>query len=185
MGLHEKKVVLLETTRTEEREDLFKWVGPILVLNRIIYSIADYDGKLKKTEDIKHVKKICVLRGSSNESYLKALGLTNINPVAKPSQCLKMLQAHRVQLFYTSEIGMNGLLKEQNMTPDSVKPIFNLKKEYLYLAFSKDINELQIKSWQAALEDSKRDGTIANIYQGTYPEETIKEVCLPGDPLAR
>ncbi|MCB2149415.1 MAG: transporter substrate-binding domain-containing protein [Deltaproteobacteria bacterium] len=185
MGLHEKKVVLLETTRTEEREDLFKWVGPILVLNRVIYSMADYDGMLKKTEDIKHVKKICVLRGSSNETYLKALGLTNINPVGKPSQCLKMLQSRRVQLFYTSEIGMDGLLTEQNMAPDSVKAIFNLKKEYLYLAFSKDISELQIMNWQATLEDSKRDGTLANIYQGVYSEETIKEVCLPGDPLAR
>ena len=185
MGLHENNVVLLETTRTKEREDLFKWVGPILVLKRLIYSRADYDGTLKNIEDMKHVGKICVLRGSSNESYLKALGLTNIYPVATPLQCLKMLQVNRVQLFYTSEIGMDGLLKEQNLAPDSFKGVFHLKKEYLYLAFSKDISDLKIESWQAALEDSKRDGTIANIYQGVYSEETIREICLPGDPLAQ
>jgi polar amino acid transport system substrate-binding protein len=185
IGLHENNIVLLETTRTEERENLFKWVGPILVLNRIIYSMADYGGTLKKTADMQHAGKICVLRGSSNESYLKKLGLTNIHSVAAPIQCLKMLQANRVQLFYTSEIGMNGLLKEQNLAPNSVKAVFNLKKEYLYLAFSKDISELQIKSWQAALEDAKRDGTVENLYQGVYSEETIREICLPGDPLAR
>lgn len=185
MGMHENNVVLLETTRTEERENLFKWVGPILVLKRIIYSMADYERTLKKTEDMKHAGKICVLRGSSNESYLKEFGLTNIHSVATPMQCLKMLQVNRVQLFYTSEIGMDGLLKEQPLAPNTVKAVFNLKKEYLYLAFSKNISELQIASWQAALEDAKRDGTIANMYRGVYSEETIREICLPGDPLAR
>jgi polar amino acid transport system substrate-binding protein len=185
MGLHESNVVLLETTRTEERENRFKWVGPILVLKRIIYSMADYDRALKNTEDMQHAGKICVLRGSSNESYLKELSLTNIQSVATPMQYLKMLQVNRVQLFYTSEIGMDGLLKEQNLPSGSVKAVFNLKKEYLYLAFSKDIDELQIKRWQAALEDAKHDGTVANLYQGVYSEETIREICLPGDPLAR
>jgi len=184
MGLNNQNVILLETTRTKEREDLFKWVGPILVVKRIIYGMSDYKGTIEKIGDLDGAGKICVLRGSSNQSHLTELGLANVNPVAKPSQCLKMLEAKRLDLFYTSEIGMEGLLREQNMPLDSVKAILRLKKEYLYLAFSKDIDEAQITSWQQALEAAKADGSVEAIYRGAYSAETIREICLPGDPLA-
>ena len=114
MGLTNKNIVLLETTRTKEREDLFKWVGPILVVKRIIYAMADYRGVIENLSDLELAGQICVLRGSSNHSHLNELGLTNVNPVAKPSQCVKMLEARRLDLFYTSEIGMAG---RSNQTP--------------------------------------------------------------------
>ena len=184
MGLKENNVALMETTRTEEREKLFKWVGPILVVNRIVYGMDDYDKPLKSIEDIRQAGTICVLRGSSNERYLQSLALVNINAVTVPSQCLKMMEADRVEFFYTSEIGMDGLLKEQELDPDRFKALLHLKKEYLYLAFSKDIGDERIARWRAALEEVKRDGTLEKIYRDVYSQETIKEICLPGDPLA-
>jgi ABC-type amino acid transport substrate-binding protein len=95
-----------------------------------------------------------------------------------------MLQAKRLDLFYASEIGMAGLLKEQNMPLDSVRAILHLKKEYLCLAFSKDIGDARIASWQRALEEAKADGSVEAIYRGVCSEETIREICLPGAPLA-
>jgi ABC-type amino acid transport substrate-binding protein len=184
MGLNENNVALLETTRTEERESLFKWVGPLLVVKRIIYGRADYAKPLKTVADLQQGGTICVLRGSSNETYLQSLGITNINAVTLPAQCLKMLEAGRVQLFYTSEIGMEGLLKEQGLAADRFKALLHLKKEYLYLAFSKDVSDERIRNWQDVLEEAKRDGTVARIYHGTYSQETIREICQPGDPLA-
>lgn len=87
-------------------------------------------------------------------------------------------------LFYTSEIGMDGLLKGQNINPGRYKEVLNLKKEYLYIAFSKDVSDARIKGWQLALEGAKRDGPLSRIYAGVYPEGIIAEVGLPGDPLA-
>jgi len=185
MGLNERNVMLLETTRTAEREPLFKWVGPILVVKRIVYAMADFPAELRTAADLPKSGTICVLRGSSNERYLHSLGLTEIYAVSLPGQCLKMLKADRVQLFYTSEIGMDGLLKEQGIAADKVKDMLHLEKEYLYLAFSRDVSDARISQWQEALEAAKRDGTVARIYHGVYSEETISEVCLPGDPLAR
>jgi len=184
MGLSERNVMLLETTRTAEREPLFKWVGPILVVKRIVYAMAGYPVPLKTAADLPKGGTICVLRGSSNERYLHSLGLTDINAVSLPGQCLKMLEADRVQLFYTSEIGMDGLLKEQGIADDKVIDLLHLEKEYLYLAFSRDVSDTRIGQWQEALEAAKRDGAVARIYHGVYSEETINEICLPGDPLA-
>lgn len=185
IGLNHSNVALMETTRTEEREELFRWVGPILVVNRIIYGRADFSKPVNTIEDIPTAENICVLRGSSNESYLNSLGFTRISSVAKPFQCIKMLMAGHVQLFYTSEIGMDGLLKEQGINPDKFKIVLNLKKEYLYLAFSRDVSDVRINGWQTALEDAKKDGTVFKIYQSVYPDGMIKEICLPGDPLAQ
>ena len=185
IGLNEDNVALMETTRTAEREDLFKWVGPILVVRRIIYGMDTYDKPLETIADLQKGGTICVLRGSSNEQYLQSLNITQINAVTVPAQCLKMLTADRVQLFYTSEIGMDGLLKEQGLAADTVKALLDLKKEYLYLAFSKDVSDVRIRHWQEALEAAKRDGTVARIYQGVYSPETINDICQPGDPLAR
>ena len=184
MGLTGRNIALLETTRTAAREDLFKWVGPILVVKRIIYARSDYTGTIEKVADLQQAETICVLRGSSNHSHLRDLGLKQIYPVATPSLCLKMLMADRLTLFYSSEIGMEGLLKEQNLSPDSVRATLHLKREYLYIAFSRDVSDAHIASWQKALEEAKADGTIKAIYQGVYSDKIIQEVCIPGDPLA-
>jgi polar amino acid transport system substrate-binding protein len=185
MGLNENNVALMETTRTPEREKSFKWVGPILVVRRIIYGMHTYDAPLKTIADLRKGGTICVLRGSSNERYLQSLNITQINAVTVPAQCLKMLLADRVQLFYTSEIGMDGLLKEQGLSAGTVAALLDLKKEYLYLAFSMDVSDARIRRWQDALDAAKRDGTVARIYHGVYSPETIKDICQPGDPLAQ
>lgn len=185
MGLHEDNVALMETTRTEEREDLFQWVGPILIVKRIIYGLPEYAQELRSIDDVRHAGRICVLRGSSNENFLLAQGLVNIESVTRPHQCLSMLQVGRVDLFYTSEIGISGLLQEADMSSGSVKAILNLKQEYLYLAFSKDIEKQEITSWQRALEEAKSDGTLAKLYHGVYTDATIMEISQPGDPLSR
>ena len=184
MGLDEHDVVLMETTRTPERENRFKWVGPILIVKRIVYGMDTYDKPLKTIADLRQGGTICVLRGSSNERYLQSLGIAQTNAVTVPAQCLKMLAADRVPLFYTCEIGMDGLLKEQGLAADRVKALLDLKKEYLYLAFSKDVSDACIRRWRDALETAKRDGTVAHIYQGVYSPGTIREICRPGDPLA-
>jgi polar amino acid transport system substrate-binding protein len=106
-------------------------------------------------------------------------------PVTRPAQCIEMLIAGHANLFYTSEIGMEGLLKEKKLDPGRFKALLSLKKEYLYIAFSKDVSDARIQSWQAALEDAKRDGTVSRLYTAVYPDGLIKEVCRPGDPLAR
>jgi polar amino acid transport system substrate-binding protein len=174
----------METTRTPEREALFKWVGPILVVKRIVYGEADYDKVIRTAGDLSRTGGVCVLRGSSNESFLISLGIKHLYAVTKPAQCLKMMDSKRVALFYTSEIGMDGLLKAQGIPPDRYKAVLNLKKEYLYLAFSRDVSDERILRWQTALGDAKRDGTVQRIYRGTYSDETIREICRPGDPLA-
>ena len=110
--------------------------------------------------------------------------MVQIDAVTKPSQCLKMLQTDRVQLYYTSDIGMTGLLKEQAIAADTFRAVQNLQKEYLYLAFSRDVSDQRVQRWQSALEAAKRDGTVAKIYRGVYGNDTIKEVTRPGDPLA-
>jgi polar amino acid transport system substrate-binding protein len=184
MGLTERNIVLLETTRTPERENLFKWVGPILIVNRVIYALADFDRELRTIADLHTGGVVCVLRGSSNERYLQSLGIVQIDAVTKPAQCIKMLQSDRVQLFYTSDIGMRGLVAELGIAAETFKAVMNLKQEYLYLAFSRDVSDARIASWRQALEDAKRDGTVARIYQGVYPPATIRAVSLPGDPLA-
>jgi polar amino acid transport system substrate-binding protein len=185
MGLTGRNIALMETTRTVAREDLFKWVGPILVVKRIIYARSGHSDTIEKIADLQRAETICVLRGSSNHSHLRDLGLNQIYPVAKPSLCLKMLLADRLTLFYTSEIGMEGLLQEQNVSSDSVKATLHLKKEYRYLAFSRDVSDRRIASWQKSLDEAKADGTVTAIYQGVYSDKIIQEVCIPGDPLAR
>ena len=185
IGLHDENIALLETTRTEERESLFKWVGPILIVKRILSAPGNFNQRIANIDDLKDNFRICVLRGSSGQKHLLSLGIKNVDTVTKPAQCMQMLIAGHGDLFYTSDIGMDGLLKKHGIDSSKFTTTLMLKKEYLYIAFSKDVSDEHIQNWQAALETAKKDGTVAKIYSGVYPEETIKEVCLPGDPLAR
>ena len=80
---------------------------------------------------------------------------------------------------------MNGLLEASGIAPETFRTVINLKCEYLYLAFSKDVSDARVQRWQSALEAARRDGTVARIYRGVYAPAAIREVCRPGDPLAR
>lgn len=183
MALTKRRVALFETTRTEERENLFKWVGPIKRIRWGLYAKKDLKIRLKILEEAKKVETICAYLGDSKGDYLKKQGFTNLYQPVKQIQCLRMLMRGRVTLWISSDIGHRPLLKEAGVDPSELELIYVMGTKYLYIAFSKDTPNEIIKSWQKTLDEMKIDGTVAKYYKGTYPDEMIRVIGNPKEPL--
>ncbi|MBL1272148.1 MAG: transporter substrate-binding domain-containing protein [Oceanospirillales bacterium] len=182
MALQGPKVALFETARSEIREDLFKWVGPIkrvtggfFVRSRDVIAIGTM-------EDARKLDGICVYRGGGGGQALKELGFTNLEQPTRPAQCLEMLMHGRVDAWITSDIGRLPLIAATDYSESDVVLAYATSTRYLYIAMSLDTPDATVALWQETLDKMKLDGTFARYHRGTYPDEMIEAISLPGHP---
>lgn len=77
LALKKPSTAIFTTTRSAQREPLFKWVGPLYSKQTILFRLKSRnDIIIKSLEDARHYK-IGVVRGGANEEYLKANGFTS------------------------------------------------------------------------------------------------------------
>ncbi|MFC1850968.1 substrate-binding periplasmic protein [candidate division CSSED10-310 bacterium] len=180
--IREPNVVLFSMTFTEQRRDLFNWVGPVAQISWVFYARADSKIVLKSLDEAKNVKRIGTYLGDVREQFLKAKGFTNLENTNSSVQNLHKLLLGRITLWASSDLGARELIKEEGIDVKSVKPAFSFKSFGLYIAFSKKTSNTIIEKWQKAYTEIKSDGTLANIcwkWGHTLPTHTISP---PPDP---
>lgn len=175
-------VVLFETTRSELREDQFKWVGPIKRITTGLFVRRHDDVSIQNLEDARNLRGICAYRGGAGGESLEALDFTNLEQPTLPEQCLQMLMHGRVDAWVTSDIGRLPLHAELEVPADAVELAYITSVRYLYIAMSPDIDDATVELWQSTLNEMKLDGTLARFYQGTYPDQMIQALSQPGHP---
>lgn len=175
-------VALFETTRSEHREDQFKWVGPIKRITTGLFVRSNDGVSIKTLEDARDLKGICAYRGGSGGESLQALGFTNLEQPTLPEQCLRMLMHGRVDAWVTSDIGRLPLHANSEYAADTVELAYITSVRYLYIAMSQDIDDATVELWQTTLNEMKLDGTLTRFYQGTYPEEMVQALSQTGHP---
>ena len=62
---------LFNVSRTTERENTVKWVGPLHKEADYFYEMKNAPTGVTSLEDAKKVERICVLNGSVHESFLR------------------------------------------------------------------------------------------------------------------
>jgi ABC-type amino acid transport substrate-binding protein/CheY-like chemotaxis protein/two-component sensor histidine kinase len=166
--------VLMPPSRTPEREDLFKWVGPLVPEKVVLFARRDSDLVINSFEDAKNVGGIATVKGYASENLLKQKGFTNLVSQRSPIQGPDALKFGRVDLWLNSNITMKQLAFEANVDPELLKPVFVVMEVPSYLAFSKSVSDEVVNRWQVALDDMKRDGSWARIISNWIPAELLR-----------
>tara|TARA_R110002126_G_scaffold15185_4_gene62487 strand:- start:914 stop:1711 length:798 start_codon:yes stop_codon:yes gene_type:complete len=170
-------VAVFETIRNAERDALFKWVGPLKQYDVILYGRAER--LLRDPADFIKYRIACEYRRSALVDELKKIGFTeekNLVLTAKHGDCYDMLLRGRVDaiaLSSNSAESQLAALTQQGVSLVAVLPVTEVK---MYLAFSPDVSDARVARWQAALEQSYRDGTMRRLYQSEYPGQMIDEL---------
>ena len=169
--LEEHNMALFNLARTKEREQLYKWVGPLQVDNVYFYKSKRKNIDIQSISDAKLVGTICVLRGSSQFENLKKKGFENLYTHNRWSGCLQMLSAQRVDLVPMSDSLLEAAMTEAQITWDNIQNTFVLLQvNEGYIAFSKDHPDHVIKQWQMTLDNLKESGKyqqLVNEYLNT------------------
>ncbi|HCY84877.1 MAG TPA: amino acid ABC transporter substrate-binding protein [Desulfobacteraceae bacterium] len=156
-------MILFSMTRTEQRESLFKWVGPVAINKWVFFAKKGSGIQVASLDDARNVKKIGAYKDDAAEQFLKNEGFTNIESVVDDLSNVKKLAAGRIDLWIVGEL--QGIFKAKSVAGDAAafEKVFDIKETQLYIAFSKTTPDSVIAKWQAELDKMKADGTYDAI----------------------
>ncbi len=152
--------------RTPEREDKYKWIGPLSDEAVFFYKRKDDARIFSSANDIQGVKAVSIPANGLVLAHVNKLGISNLIKSHKKEHQLILLLKERVDLFVgVTPIGLSYYLKKINAPVDSVvKTQIKLLQFPLYIACSKEIPDSVIEKWQNALDKVKSSGRYQQIY---------------------
>ena len=161
----DKETCLYSTARLPNRENAFKWVGPISTNKWGLFALGGFKQEIKLLNDAKPFRIGGVARDAKTE-FLKQWGVTNIVEVEddklNPGKLtLNRKEAQKIDLWITS-VASAKRVAERAKVP-GVKLVYLVREEESYLACSPRTSETALKALASALDGMKKDGTYSKI----------------------
>lgn len=168
-ALQRKNTAVFTTARIKEREELFRWVGPIAPRRIVLY-------KLRSRMDIRaasleEAKKYIVgtISGFAAERSLMNAGFEpgrNLQSVPVISQNLKKLFAGRIDLITALDVSLPYILKGKRYDVNDLEEVVLLDDKIgFYYAFNRDSDAAMLDRFQAILDEMKADGRYDKILE--------------------
>ncbi len=153
------------TARTENREKVFKWIGPIVENKWAAFAKKGFKGTLSRPEDFAQYR-VGVLQGDAKERYLKDLRVTF--RVAEPDDAknppkltLNRTEPDKIDLWITGYY--TGAHVAAKTGVKGVVPVWVFQSSENYLACNLSLPQATADKLQGAIDAMKRDGTHAAI----------------------
>ena len=159
---------LFSVYRRPERENSFKWVGPLTKAKVVFFARQDSPLKIDSLDDARKVKTIGVQRNSVHHLYLQSQGFHNLDVTASTDKDigntnLHMLLAGRFDLWMATETSTYDKAKRMGIDPLAIRPVFTLFTEDLYIAFNPATPDAVIVRWQTALDEIRKTPTYNEL----------------------
>ena len=163
MALEEENVILFGMTYTQDRSELFKWVGPLATKRDILLARKDASMPITSLEDAKKVERIGTLRDDVRGKMLEKMGFTNLEPVSDEQKNAQKLALGRIDLWAYKKPGFRTVCALAEVDPELFVEVAHLKKSELKIAFSKKTSDEIVGRWQKAFDEMVADGTVQEI----------------------
>jgi polar amino acid transport system substrate-binding protein len=146
-------------SRTPEREDLYRWIGPLVANDWTLFARSGASRPVQM-EDVQNMR-IGSYQGDAIVSYLQTRGyLVDVAPNDDTNP--KKLLAGRIDYWATGRLIGQYRLKQQGIS--GVEPVLTFNRTEMYLACNKQLPEEQVKLLNTTLQQLDRKGTIRKIY---------------------
>lgn len=151
---------LFSTTRTPDREQLFKWVGPTDHADWVLLGRADRNFDLKTLEDARGLR-IGTYNGDARDAHLRARGF-QVDPAPHDMVNPGKLMLNRIDLWAASfKRGSAAIVR--NGWKSKIVPVLSFNRVDVYLACNLAVPDALIDRMNAAFESMLRDGTVKRI----------------------
>lgn len=160
LALRTPDACVFSTSRTPEREPLFKWIGPLREVDWTFYGLANPPFRLAALEDAKGLR-IGGYNGDVRTQYLTDRGYS-VDSVTDNFSNPRKLIGGRIDLWVAS-IPLANIVLEQEGLSGKIVPLLTFHVSRAYLACNKAVPEAQVAAMSAAMADIIKDGTAAAI----------------------
>ena len=162
-ALKDENVILFGMTYTKDREDKFKWVGPLATKRDILVARKDAGLQIESLEDAKKAKRIGTLRDDTRERLLKQHGFRNLESVSDEQLNAKKLALGRIDLWAYKIPGLKTVCDLAGVDHSEFEEVLHLRKIELMIAFSKNTSDAIVRQWKDAFDELSADGTLMQI----------------------
>lgn len=144
--------------RTPQRENRFKWVGPIARLNLGLVGKRRPRIEINSPEDLRKYR-LGVIRNSAPAHILEqqyGIKPWNMTMIKSDELQFRMLEANRVDLISQADTAAPFWLRLMGMAPEDYEMVYVLKELELYMAFNKATDDALLQKVQSAVDAMKR-----------------------------
>jgi len=163
-ALTRKNTVLFSTYRLTEREQSFKWAGPISTDRYVLFAGRDRSITIKAPGDLKGYR-IGVITDDAAIQQLLNAGVDRNKLVydTNASVLIGKLSRGEIDLWCYPEAVGQSIAQQVTGNYYSFKVVFRLQNIDSYYAFSKDIPDSTVRSFQQALDALKQEKDTAGV----------------------
>lgn len=169
LALNNPNFCLFTMDRTELREELFNWVGPIGTNTTYFYTKLGSGISIASIDDAKNLNSVGTVSSWFSDQYLRDIGFSNLVSDGDPAVMVDKLMQGEIDAFVCTDVTFPDILRESGYQYSEVDPAFPLMASDYYVAFSKSTPTTTVDQWQRALDAAKADGTYAAIQRKWFP----------------
>ncbi|ERI52723.1 amino acid ABC transporter substrate-binding protein [Pseudomonas sp. EGD-AK9] len=147
------------TARLPEREQLFKWVGPIGPDDWVMLAKGDSPISLNNLDEAKQYK-AGAYKGDAIAEHLLEKGLQPLTAL-RDQENAKKLMAGQIDLWATGDPAGRYLAKQEGIS--GLKTVLRFDSAELYLALNKEMPDEIVAKLQAALDQMRAEGFVDDI----------------------
>lgn len=159
-ALEEPGYGVFVAARLPEREELFKWVGPIGPDDWVLLGKADSGIVLNSLEEARGYR-IGAYKDDAIAEHLQQKGLVPIAAL-RDQENIRKLQAGQIDLWATGDPAGRYLAKQEGVT--GLKTILRFDSAQLYLALNKEVPDAVVQKLQGALEQMRTEGFVEAVF---------------------
>ncbi|WP_163834246.1 substrate-binding periplasmic protein [Spartinivicinus ruber] len=159
LTVQKRRYGLFSTSRTPEREELFKWVGPIASSDWVMMALKSSDISISSLDGARPYR-VGGYKGDAKAKYLESKNF-KLHLSFRDNENIKKLQTGKIDLWATGDLSGRYLAAQENVR--DLKKVFTFKKSQLYLAMNKETPDAVVNALQKALDSMEQDGTKEKI----------------------
>lgn len=152
-ALSTPNTVLFATTRTAEREHLFKWAGPIAATRVVLLARKADKIRIQSAADLQRYR-IGVIHEDIGEQSVLALGVgkQQLQVSANADALSRQLHAGRIDLWAYEENVARWFLRNANLDQEDFESVYQFQQGELWYAFNPQVSDEKIQQLQKALD---------------------------------
>ncbi|UCJ17088.1 ABC transporter substrate-binding protein [Pseudomonas sp. MM211] len=147
------------TARLPEREDLFKWVGPIGPDDWIMLARSDSTLVVNNLQQAKQYR-IGAYKGDAIAEHLEKEGLQPVTSL-RDQENAKKLENGQIDLWATGDPAGRYLARQEGIS--GLKTVLRFNSAQLYLALNKEVPHEVVQKLQSELDKMRAEGYVDKI----------------------
>lgn len=157
MVLTRKNSVLFSTTRSEHREALFHWVGPIVDIKVVVLARKDANIVINEPLDMANYR-IGVIRDDIGEQSLLELGIPReaMQEASYVTVLAEQLMKKRIDLLVYAERAAFWWSRQAGVDPEMFETVYVVKQGDLYYALNRETPPEVVDKLQKGLDMLKQ-----------------------------